>query len=358
MIMMITYVYFTICLLIIIYTLSFFMYHKYHHSIQDRTIRRFIRIVHNQLTHMDKKGYINRSHRILLIHRLKKVHLIIAFEKALERIEDGEDQIQLPSYLLQLEPVMIVVATHFRKKDMIEKAFIAKFIAKYSNGQWKAPELYRTLIEYLSHSSVYVRENVLSATYRQPDIGWIVKAFRHITEHHLSHNPKLVQDGLASYPSDKEALADTLWRQRGHFHSSIVVGIIGFITMQSNQYQDEFLHALQHEKMDLELKLRLIRYYKRHPCPEAEALLLSYASDSEDAVRIVAVHVLGSYRSKRVLSVLKRALLDHNWYVRRNASQSLLAIDATASDLSDVLSGHDQFAKDMLSYYYQLEGNV
>jgi|GEM_PF-1066195 len=347
------YIYFIICFLILFYTIGYIVYQRYYQNHEARLIKQYVNLISDQHLMLQQVGCIDENHCLLLSKRLKNINQLIAFEKALNQLESKSDE--NTDYLMQIESTIIELTNYYQQLDQMKQAYLAYFIAKYGRGQWQSPSIYRILVSYLDNPTIYLRENVLLATYQQPEPKWIIKVLHYLTENELFHHSKLIQDGLLTYPFDCEELIDRLWEERQTFHPSIFLGLIGYITFKSDRYKETFYQMLQQEKVDLEVKASLMRYFKKHHLPKVEPLLIALASDEQDPIRIVAAYVLRDYPSKNVIATLKESLTDSNWHVRRNASQSLLAMNISEIDISDVLNGEDRYAKEMFRYHLQAE---
>ncbi|MFB1052173.1 HEAT repeat domain-containing protein [Paraliobacillus sp. JSM ZJ581] len=356
MFVLVTYVYFIICLLILFYTISYIFYQWYDNQRQVKNTEKYVIFISEHQQFLIEEEYKEPNHLKQLSKLLKNTKQLIAFEQALDQLK--KNQILSSDYLKQIEPVIVRLIANFQQKDQMKQAYLARFIATYAKDNWHDPLMYKTLISYLDNATIFLRENVLAATYQQADPKWIINVYHYLTDNNLFHHPKLIQDGLLDYPYNHELLIDTLWKHRHSFNQSILLGIIGFITFTSDRYKKIFYNMLKTESLDLEVKTRLIRYFKKHHEPKATNLLISLASDRQDPIRIVTVFVLREYPSKNVIETLKKALTDANWHVRRNASQSLLAMNVPKEDLLDVLHGHDRYAKEMLQYHLHMEGAI
>lgn len=350
-------IYFVVCFLILLYTIGYILYQRYYARHEKQLITQYVKMIEPQQHIVQKTGVVSAAHKKLLARKLHNAKQLIYFEKALSQLDKERNEID--DYLMELESVMIELTTYYKKADQMKQAYLAHFIAKYAaKGKWESAAIYRMLVSYLESPTVYLRENVLLAVCRQPDAKWILQVLHFMTEKNLFHHPKLLQDGLLTYPFDSEELIDILWEQRKTFQPSIYRGLIGYITYKSDRYKEVFYEMLQEEKLDLEVRASLMRYFKKHRLKKAEMLLISFASSERAALRIVAVNVLSAYQSSAVIAVLKQALGDRNWHVRRNASQSLLSMDLPYEDIEDILEGDDQYAKEMLRYQMQAKGGA
>lgn len=346
-------IYFLFCFLILFYTIGYIFYQIYHKKYESRSVKQYMKIISKQSLTIQQFGVPEQEHVNWLSRRLKKVDQLIFFEKALTQL-DGQAN-EIAAYLKFIEPVIIELTATYQGSNQMMQAYLAHFIARRSKGQWRAPIIYKRITAYLKEPTIYLRENVLLAACQQPDPKWIIEVLHFLTEHDLYHHPKLIQDGLLTYPFDAEKLIATLWRRHQTFQEPIVLGLIGYITIKSGDYKEVLFEKLTQDKIALEVKLQAMRYFKKNYYPKAEQELIRLISDKQDAIRIVAAFVLSSYSSEAVIASLKTALSDSNWHVRRNASLSLLAAAPSNKDISEVLTGSDRYAKEMLNYHLEVE---
>lgn len=356
MYVIVTYFYLLVCLLILLFTVAFIFIQKYNNHRELKAKVEYIQMIGKQNEIIELNGAMERSHIDYLFKRLKHSSQLIAYHKALEQLK--QEDVDMIPYLIQIEPLVEKLVHVYRKHDKTEQAYLAWFIAAHAKDVWDNPSIYRNLIFYLEGATVYLSENILRAIYQQPDVSLITKAFVELESDQLSHHAKVIQDGLLSHPYDHEVLAKELWQHHQYFRESVVIGIVGFITLRSENFQETFFDILQKEQINLEIKTSMMRYFRRHPYSKMEQVLISYASDYEDVIRIVAVDVLSEYPSKEVIRTLRESLKDENWYVRRNASLSLVKLNVSKEDILDVLTGHDRYAKEMVRYHLNIEEEV
>lgn len=349
--MIVTYFYLFVCLLILFYTVGYVLFQWYNHQRQQKIIEKYVHLISEKGQICRDGGYTGRAHSEKLYIQLKPMHQLIAFERALSQLK--KEHTDVTAYLIQIEPAIMNLTKYYQRRNQMEQAYLAWFIATHAKDRWQDPIIYQTLLSFLDNSTIYLRENVLKAMYQQPNVKWIIHAYRILTNNHQFHHPKLIQDGLLQFPYDSEVLAEQLWDKRSTLHPAIVQGIIGFITYQSDRYKEVFYGVLTREQPDLEIKTRLIRYFRNHYYPKAEALLQSMATDKQETIRIVVAQVLSAYPSDSVIETLKDALKDANWHVRHNASQALLQMD-----VPDGVNEQDSHAKEMPYHHLYEKGRV
>ncbi len=349
----VTYVYFFICLLIMLFTVGYIMYQYYRSKINKKRVATFKIIIDKQLKIIHQDRPLTEKHRAYLIKQLKHMNQLTAYHKALLSYQNHE---AMTNYKRKIEPVIKQLVSYYEKRDDMEKAYMSYFIASHAGGVWQDPIIYRTLFHYLDAPNVYLRENVLKAMYQQNNPEWITKTYETLSNQQINHHQKLIQDGLMRYPYDKRVLMEQLYQKRDRFSESILLGVIGFITYETKDYQQAFYSWLKEKKVPLEVELKLYRYFKKYPDEQVKPHLLAALQAPQDEKRIVAADVLAEYCCDDVIQALKAAVADSNWFVRRNASRSLLKTDVTIDDLMDILTGHDRYARAMLKYYLETEG--
>ncbi|GEN57060.1 hypothetical protein GCM10012290_10620 [Halolactibacillus alkaliphilus] len=349
----VTYIYFFVCLLIMLFTIGYIVYQYYRRKTFKIRVVDFEALIKHQLNLIRQDLPVAKSHEGMLIERLAHVNQLTAFHAVLK--EQVNDQ-ALKTYKLAIESVIKKLVVIYEKRDDMQRAYLAYFISQHADGLWENPVIYRTLFRYLDQPNIYLRENVLKAFYQQQNPEWIARAFEVLSKQHLVHNQKLIQDGLLSYPYDKQTLIQVLINHYKSFNESVNLGVIGFVTYETDAYKDWFFELIQGSNLPLEIELKLCRYFKKHPDDRLKPYLFQSLKSHQVEKRIVAADVLASYCCDDVIQVLKAALNDPNWYVRRNASRSLLKTEVTMPDLLDVLTGKDRYAKEMLRYYLEREG--
>ncbi|MGM0522841.1 MAG: HEAT repeat domain-containing protein [Bacillota bacterium] len=349
----VTYVYFFICLLIMLFTAGYIMYQYYRRRTFKKRVGRFKQTIDKQLKEIHQHRPLKEQQRAYLINQLKHMNHLTAFHEALLSYQNHED---ITDYKRAIEPVIKQLVSHYEKRDDMEKAYLSYVIASHASGVWQDEVIYRTLFHYLDEPNVYLRENVLKALYQQNNPEWIVKAYETLSSQQIDHHEKLIQDGLMRYPYDKRLLMTQLYEKRHLFSESILLGVIGFITYETKDYQQAFYNWLKEKKLPLEVELKLYRYFKKYPTEQVKSHLLAALEAPQDEKRIVAADVLAEYCCDDVIQALKTAVSDPNWFVRRNASRSLLKTDVTIDDLMGILTGHDRYARNMLKYYLETEG--
>lgn len=336
-----------------LFTIGYISYQYYRRKTFKKRVEMFKKIISEQMLVIHQHRPVAEKHRAFLNAKLTHINYLTAYHAALKDFSTND---HIDGYKMTIEPVIKHLVSHYENRDDMEKAYLSFFIATHADGLWHEKIIYQTLFNYLDEPNVYLRENVLKAMYQQNNPEWIIKAYKRLSEQHIHHHEKLIQDGLMTYPHDKSELMEALFNQRKYFSESIVLGMIGFITYETKDYQDVFYHWLHEDKLTLNVELKLFRYFKKYPLEKVKPILLQALKSDRSEKRIVAADVLGAYCCQDVIDALKEAIADKDWYVRRNASVSLLKTDITIDDIMEILTGHDRYARAMLKYHLELEG--
>ncbi|SDI16146.1 HEAT repeat domain-containing protein [Proteiniclasticum ruminis] len=346
----ILYSYFFICMLILSYTVFYIFYNYYRKFVNRRLENKWKVLVSQQIQRQSKIGTTDSSFRKRMERDLKKPGNLMNFHLALESFNSKEEAFRM--FLHDIEDSIVKLAMHYGTKGVMEKSYFCQFFSAFNKGQWSQEKLLYVFLEYLKPSTVYVRESVLKAIYSCGHEEWVLRFFSILTEENWFHHPKLLGDGLVLFTGDRESLAKALCERRDTFSDFIQQGIIQFISLTSDRYQEEMLQCAVDESKNLEIRLAALRYLKKYPYEKARPFLYDYLLNRENLyqLRVVSARTLGSYTAKETVEVLKEALHDPNWYVRFNVSESLIELKVNLVDLKEIFLDDDKYAKDILLY--------
>lgn len=344
-------VYIFICIALIVYHIVYAIYDLSILRHQRYAVARYEKQLRWQLDLLALEGKLNDSYSHMIERNLKKFHLLQVFHDACAKLKKEES---FPLYLDQMIPLFQQLAVYYQKHDDMEKAYFAWMIADlYSGSDVKSARLARMLLPYIINTSIYCRENTLSALYQLGDSKGIEKAFSLLDEQKEFHHGKLISDGLLKFQGDHEELAALLWKHYGTWKNELMAAIVDYIRFVSPAYGMRFLPVLQDPKSDLEVRLAILRYYRKVAEPAALDTILACAKGKyESECQIVSCMTLAAYPGAESIAVLKNALSSNNWYVRKNAAASYLHM-AQPADLQEILTGQDRYARDMVRYMIQ-----
>lgn len=283
---------------------------------------------------------------------LTRIDQLTSFGAALDRLKRKNPMLS-HRYAQAVQSSLQLLASHYAQRDSMERAYFSYLISQHRPcfGEEYRP-LMEILLSFFDNSTVYCRENVLKALYALGNCQAVENALQILNDRQLFHHPKLLSDGLLTFTGDKQALAARLWSHSRSWDAGILLAVVQFITGFTAGYQDVFLPVLRAEDTDAELRLAILRYYRRHVYEPVRPLLLSYLLEpgTQENIRIVTATVLARYPGAETVEALKQALHHPNWYVRYNAAASLVELKASRQELQEVFAGEDRYAKEILEY--------
>lgn len=348
----IIYSYLFICIMLLLYNIVYLFYSDRRERKYKRSARAWRKAIVRQINGIREGKMVERNHKKLMKKLLTNTNQLISYVRALDEVR--EYSVELEGYLRQNYMVIQSLAYHYAKKESIDRAYFAFFISK--NAPFDGKE-YRPLLEillsYLEDSTVYCRENVLNALYTLGNSQAVENALQIINDRQWFHHQKLLSDGLMTFTGDKEELSEKLWRHMENWENNLMVSVVQFITASSDKFKERFFRVLQSGDVDLEIRLAILRYYRRHVYEPVRPLLLSYLKGeniTDENMRIVTASVLDRYPGEETVEALKASLHHSNWYFRYNAASSLVTLKVDITQLQDVLEGKDRYAKEILTY--------
>ena len=351
------YIYVTICILFIIYNISYVCKQKTSKIIRERKTAYWRKQLQIQFDLLEETKQIETNHISFITRRLTSINNLIAF---IDALSDYHNHTLFSLYLNQIYLAQQQLAYKYLKKSDMEKSYFAYTLSIYASKlQTEYPPLLTILIEYLDSSSVYCRENTLKALFTIGNIHAVETAFQYLNDSNIHHNTKLLSDGLITFQGDKQALAKQLWKHINDWNEELMISIVKFISLFSGDYTEEFFPYVNSSSTHLELKLEMLRYYRRYYYEPIQELLHSFlTNDTNTTLSIVSASVLCKYPSKETIDVLKKACSHSNWYIRYNAANSLISLIHSVDDVLDILQGSDTFAKDIVRYMLEQEGMI
>ena len=307
---------------------------------------------------MEGEG-LEHEHIDLLSKKLVKTEELICYAQALDMVK-SEFPGQVKEYLEKGYAAYQLLAHRYAGKESMERAYYADFISRFPPFLNEYKPLLDILISYMANSTIYCRENVLRALCVLGNVQALENAIQTLNDRNFFHHQKLLSDGLAEFKGDKEALAASLWKNYGKWNDYIMLSVIQFITLASSEYMSAFLPVLEDASVNLEVRLSIMRYYRRYIYNPARYVILGFLknNDEDENLAIVAASVLERYPGWDTTNALVNALSDPNWYVRYNASSALVSLETPEAELLRVLRSKDRYAREILTYRLEQEGDL
>jgi len=345
-------IYIIICILMILFNTAYLLYLRYKDYLFKGKKEKIRQIVREQVLLVSKNSKIDENKQSYLFRRLTKVKVLKAFHDAIkEEVKINEKNTF--RYLKLCKPLFEYVLIEFDTKENTKKAYLAFLISEFRLCDDASYDfIVSVMISYTMNKSVYVRQNALYALYTSNNSEAILTAMLRMQELNIKHNNKLISDGLLLFQGDRAKLASLLWKEFDRFDINIRIAIINFIKVSTLDYAEPFLALLKNKYTHKEIKLAIIRYFGKIYYASAGEYLVSLMKQEnlEWEYKAIGASALAKYKSKEVIDVLKDALKSNNWYIRYNASESLVSLDVEYMELVDIYNGADRYAREILEY--------
>lgn len=296
---------------------------------------------------------VQASHLAWMRRHLSRVNYLLAFDHLLDELDSQSPAYQ--SYMRQMQPVLLYLATVYWKRESTQAAYFCYFLARHKfRRHLELDQFQQIILSYLHKDSLYCTINAWKAlcSFGSPSV--VVAALRELCDgdESLLHE-KVITEALLTYTGDTEELIKTLWAHLEQFSIPIQRAVLNYIRFQSGDCGAPMLEILRDERRDKELRLAAIRYFGRYPHPQARPILLRFLEDRDPThweFSAVSASSLAGYDGQDVVDALLRAMNSSNWYIRSNAAASLEAHGLTYEEMLQVFQGDDRYAREMLAY--------
>lgn len=358
--------YMLVCIAMMAFNFAFLINERFHVKRIGRKMKRMTADFDEEIIrHADA---VTDEHRAALAGRMRRLSGIEAFDASMEKLM-RLDADKAERYLHGIAPVFEQLAYRFEKSDDLRCAYFAYIVGRWYRAHPASSAIIADLLHYVRERSFYARQNAFTALAAVGSADDLLDAVEALGERGDLHHPKLVAETLLAFSGSRDELSDKAIARFGRFATSTQSAIVSFVRMEDAAASRRRLHAaadgrqfrhrdwafrlLIDEAVDREVRLAAVRYFMSCPYDLAGAFLrdLALLDDPERwEFAAVATSALAAYPDPRTVSVLKQCLSSRIWYVRYNAAKSLHDLDVHARELSDVLSGPDRFAADMVRY--------
>ena len=352
------YGYGLVCLSMLVFNLLYSM----HLRTDDRRLRKRIgairRRVEEQLRQIRQAPAgepqpVQARHLAWMSRRLKRVEQLLAFDHFLDGQDQGDPAFQ--TYLRQLQPVLLYLATVYRRREPTQAAYYCHFLARHwLQRHMEMDQIQQVMLSYLKRDSLYCRINAWKALCSFASPGVLTEALVELSrDPNAQLHEKVLTEALLTYKGDTEALIGCLLDGLDRFSPQIQRAVLDYIRFRSGAYRRPMEEILRDPRRDKELRLSAIRYFGRYPEPEVQGLLLELLQDT-DPLRweyaAISASALARYPGQEVVDALLQAMHSSNWYIRYNASASLEAHGLSYEEMLQILAGDDRYAREMLQY--------
>ncbi|MEG1296264.1 MAG: hypothetical protein RSD02_07775 [Niameybacter sp.] len=359
-----TFLYIYICLCIILFTILFSIYVKW----QSKVSKKHKQVLRELLTVPSGDQEVQQHLKQQLLNKLKKIAYLTAFHETLLELEGEKVHVDW----MMLGEVMSELAYQHPYRQVEKKAYFAHVIyfldlnqrMKSDTPQAHAmrARLSQCVMAYAWEDSIYIRENALKAIISLGIEEDVLKVLSILDQQEDVCREKVVQDHLLNFTGSHQVLADSLYQNLGKFMPTTQVAIVNYLRLlpkgciQHEHYWKGFYELLSDEKKDKEIRLALIRYFKKYIYSPVRTTLMQYVQCVDEdkwEFAVVAAMSLEGYEGEEEKDVLVQALTSSNWYLRLNAAESLVNKGYSYQEIAG--NRLDDYATDMIAYRIQIK---
>ena len=358
---LLVYIYLAVCLAMILFNIGTILFAKQRERINDKRSTVYVRLIREELERIARDEPAGQKTVSFLKRKLRHPeHLLVFIQVVTQEYARVPEEIR--AFLTRFSDVFSGLSRDYeRQSDPIRYAFFLYSIKVFGQMSGSTPpEDVGILLRALRVPNTYCRENALQAIYSSGQTELVIRALAVIDSEHISHNKKLLSDGLLTFRGNKDELTDRLWDVFESFGVGMQTVILDFIRFCAPSHRERLLDILTDENRSPELRFSCIRYFAKYPDAEAYPVLLEMAGDFGNRrweYPAIACTALASYPGEKTVNTLKRALHVSNWYVRYNAAESLARLGVGYMDLIEVIDGNDRYAREILQFQLDMQYN-
>lgn len=352
------YIYGAVCISMVIFNILYNIVLLNGEKRIEQKAKQYYQEIERQIERIHNGKVMELRHIKMLNRKLLHVGGVMAFDRAMEKIfQTNQDAGK--KYLDQIQPIFLSLALKYHRRDSMHKAYFAIILSKYKVRKRMAMDAVSDImLDYIKKENLYCRVNAFSALYAFGHPLYIAKAVHIQDEREEFLNEKILTEGLMSFDGDHNMLISILWDEMGGFSDRTQLAVINYIRFQSGSYGAEMLQIASDTLRGKEVRLAAMRYFGKYYYYPAQAFLLELLDNctQEDwEYAVVSASALGNYHDPKSTEALKRALYSSNWYIRRNAAESLIAHHPPFKELTDIINGPDRYAREILMYQLESE---
>ena len=347
----IIYIYLLIILSLIIFNIAYVLYSKENKYMNKKRFNTYKNKILNEISYMNKNNELSKKHIKYFIRKLYFVNNLIIYKDVINELKDSKD---IESYLQKSIVIYQVLSKKYLKKNSIKKAYFSYFISELPIKTLKNNiHIVDALFKGVTDKSIYCRTNSMIAICKLNSKSLITKALISISKRNLYYNNKLLEENLSLYKGNKDSLIKELLYNFDKFTNNIKLAIINYIKYTSCNYTEELYDLFVSKKYDKEINLAIIRYFGKYEFHKILNPLLEIVNDYKEydiEYTIVISQALSLYNLKNVKYTLIELLSNDNWYVRKNAANSLMKLSLTDKEYNEIENIQDKYGKEMFEY--------
>lgn len=334
---------------------GFLAYEKLHARRFDARTKRIAELLGQEIER--NADFPTDEHKRTLERAMRRMAGMESFDLTMGHLL-REDPDKSERYLRGICVVFDHLTYRFNKKDDLHRAYFAYVVRRWCRPRPASDTVEQALLRYVREGSFYARQNALEALSQVGSARALAEAIAALERDGEFHSPKLITEAALAFAGDAAELEAELRERIPRFGPQTRAALINFLRMAGLGDPGAVLGLLRDEREDLEVRLACIRYFMRVHWEPAEADLLKLAAEDDPALweyAAVSATALANYPGPQAVAVLKGCLSSPSWFVRHNAAKTLYGYGLTLEDLDDIVNGPDAYARDMVTYHWELK---
>lgn len=356
----IIFLYAYICICVVLFDILFVIYIKSRNSSIDRKTKWTQKLIKQQIQDIQENGESDLEKNKKFFRGLANTSNLMALQKVIEGLQEDEVEIYLAIIATELE----ALANRYSTQRLENKAYFAYFVYFLQLGKRNREgtldrcikQLGKVFCGFMREESLYIKENSFKAIVSLGDCKSISNAIRLLEESESNYNDKLLCENLLMFAGRQQELGDLLMENFDKYASNTQVAILNYLRLVAydeidhSAYYKVFCDYLKDAKGNKEVKLAIIRYFRKYYYEPVREVLIHFVKEADEQMwelAAVAVTTLQTYSSQEVVEVVRKATHSNNWHVRFNASESLIELGQTGEHL---IVKQDRYAYEMVDY--------
>lgn len=341
--------YFTICIVLVIFNITFIIYNKLK---ANRYYETRVTKQGELKKHLDtylETGEVSKYLENYLTKKIKKTNKLLVLNNLMENE---------PKVKALAQPYIWKYLNHYLSKNEYEKAFFAYVVSKldYQNYEVANQQLLKFLT-LLNSNSIYTFTNAMNTLYQMGNGSLMLIGVNKVNERNNFYNHKMLVDGLVAYQGDHLELASKLQTNFKNYQSNIKIAIIDYFRIKDIDSSDFFTVVLKTTK-DNEVKYALARYFTKHPSDEVNDFFIEELIKSNNWLdELQAIKVLNNYQDLKISKQIFKKVNSRNWHVRRAAIKYFYEHQRKVEDLYPLIDLQDRYVDDLVLYFVQDDSN-
>ncbi|MDI9468736.1 MAG: hypothetical protein QM296_00840 [Bacillota bacterium] len=297
---------------------------------------------------MNDHGDFPLSFAASLREHLPVTRNMLTLQQVIEADEEARQRFQ---------PYIWEQIDHYAKKrDEYERAYYTYILSTFDYSRSKpADSDIVKLLAFLNSNSLYTFSNTMMALYAIGDIPALLRAVEKTDERPEFYHKKLLVDGLLTAKLEHAEFASQLQKNFAGYTPYTQNCLIDYFRLNGSDAVSLCLSLMRDPKTDSEVRYSAMRYFAKHPDPEAKRLFMEILAD-EDAAwleQMLSIQALVKYGDPKVRMAIEKKVTSRNWYVRVNALQFMHRNGLRREDVLNILYLRDRYTSEYLLYLYR-----